>query len=169
MTAVLPTNRHELTDKTRVIAAFRLEQQSNPDNLREIIETLKHWLADRPDLRKIFAHWIRGSLMRRAEYRIVLPEVNDLEELNVALADRVEQWAKDYRAEGMRQGMQQGLQQGMQQGEALALQRLLRKRFGEIPAGVAEQISRASAEQIEGWLDQVLEASSLESLFGNIH
>jgi hypothetical protein len=57
----------------------------------------------------------------------------------------------------------------MQQGEALALQRLLSKRFGEIPAGVAEQISRASAEQIEGWLDQVLEATSLESLFGNIH
>ncbi|WP_430754975.1 HEPN domain-containing protein [Magnetovirga frankeli] len=51
----------------------------------------------------------------------------------------------------------------------LALQRLLSKRFGEIPAGVAEQISKASAEQIEGWLDQVLEASSLESLFGNIH
>jgi hypothetical protein len=107
--------------------------------------------------------------MRRAEYRIFLPEVNDLEELNVALADRVEQWAKDIEAKGVYRGIQQGMQQGMQRGEALALQRLLSKRFGQIPAPVTEQISSASAQQIEHWLDQVLEASSLESLFGAIN
>lgn len=56
----------------------------------------------------------------------------------------------------------------MQQGEALVLQRLLSKRFGEIPEA-AEQISKASADQIEGWLDRVLEVTSLESLLDNIH
>lgn len=54
-------------------------------------QCLSSWLTDHPDLLRIFAHRIRGSLMRRDEYRIVLPELNDLEELNMALSDRVEQ------------------------------------------------------------------------------
>ena len=96
--------------------------------------------------------------MRKAEYRIVLPRVDDLQELNVMLAERLEAWAHGYKAEGM--------QQGMQQGEALALQRLLSKRFGSIPAGIGARIAGASSEQIEVWLDQVLDARSLDDLFG---
>jgi hypothetical protein len=66
---------------------------------------------------------------------------------------------------GMQQGMQQGLQQGMQQGEAVALQKLLSRRFGVVPAEVVNQISAASAEQIDAWLDRVLDAPSLDAMF----
>jgi flagellar biosynthesis/type III secretory pathway protein FliH len=66
----------------------------------------------------MFALWIRATLMRKTEYRIVLPQIDDLQELNVMLAERLEQWATGYKAEGVQIGVQQGMQQGMQQGEA---------------------------------------------------
>ncbi len=31
------------------------------------------WLDDRPDLRKVYARWLRATLMRKPEYAIVMP------------------------------------------------------------------------------------------------
>ena len=145
-----------------VAAVFRIEHPATPEAISQLLGLLHQWLIDRPDLRRMFALWIRATLMRKAEYRIVLPQVDDLQELNVMLAERLEAWAHGYMAEGM----QQGMREGMQQGEALALQRLLSKRFGSIPAGIGARIAGASSEQIEVWLDQVLDARSLDDLFG---
>lgn len=64
------------------------------------------------------------------------------------------------------QGVQIGMQQGVQQGEALALQKILVKRFGAIPAQVTAQIASADASRLDAWLDQVLDAPSMESMFG---
>ncbi len=52
------------------------------------------------------------------------------------------------------------------EGEALALQKLLRKRFGAVPSEVLATIASASLEQLDTWLDQVLDARSLDELFG---
>ena len=92
--------------------------------------------------------------MRKTEYRIVLPQLDDLQELKVMLAERLEEWALGYKAEGV------------QLGEALALQKLLSKRFGAIPPEILEKIAGASPEQMDAWLDSVLEAQSLDVLFG---
>ncbi|MFA7238604.1 MAG: DUF4351 domain-containing protein [Sulfuricellaceae bacterium] len=74
------------------------------------------------------------------------------------LSERLEEWAHGYEA--------QGVQKGMQQGEALALQRLLSKRFCVIPPDVLAKISGATPAQIDAWLDQVLDAKSLGDMFG---
>lgn len=74
------------------------------------------------------------------------------------LAERLEEWAHGYEA--------QGVQKGMQQGEILALQKLLTKRFGSIPTVVLSRIAVADSAQIDVWLDLVLDAPSLESMFG---
>jgi len=96
------------------------------------------------------------------------------------LAERLEEWALGYKAEGKAEGIQQGMkkgvqqgkaegvQQGMQRGEALALQKLLSKRFGAMPSEVLTKIAGASPAQVDVWLDQVLEAKRLEDLFGPI-
>ena len=67
--------------------------------------------------------------------------------------------------QGLQQGMQAGLQQGLQAGEALALQKLLTKRFGVIPAETISKITTASTAQIDAWLDRVLDAPSLDLVF----
>ena len=151
--------------KNLVAAVFRIEHPTSPETIKQLLGLLNEWLSDRPDLRRMFALWIRATLMRKAEYRIVLPLIDDLQELNIMLAERLEEWAHGYKAEGMQQGIQQGMQQGMQQGEALALQRLLSKRFGAIPSDITVQIAAASVAQIEAWFDRAIDARQLSDVF----
>ena len=112
------------------------------------------YLFSAPDLGKMMARWIRATLMHKSEYRILLPQVDDLQEINVMLANRLEEWAHQYEA------------RGESRGESLALQKLLTKRFGVIPSGVMGMIAAASKEQLDTWLDQILDADSLNDLFG---
>ncbi len=79
------------------------------------------------------------------------------------LAERLEEWAHGYEAQGLKKGMQQG----MQQGEVLALQKLLAKRFGVIPPEMTDQIVTATLPQIELWFDRAIDAPSLAAVFGD--
>ncbi len=89
------------------------------------------------------------------------------------LADKLEVWAKAYiaegeikgRQEGKQEGRQEGKQEGRQEGEALALQKLLAKRFGVIPVEITAQIANASLEQIEQWFDAAIDAHFLTDVF----
>jgi Putative transposase, YhgA-like len=53
---------------------------------------------------RMFSLWIRATLMRKQNYGILLPQVDDLQEIKVMLADRLEQWALAYIAEGELKG-----------------------------------------------------------------
>jgi hypothetical protein len=68
--------------------------------------------------------------------------------------------------QGRQEGWQEGWQEGRQEGEVLALLRVLKKRFGELPAPLTAQISTASLEEVEHWLDRVIDAHSLDEVFG---
>jgi flagellar biosynthesis/type III secretory pathway protein FliH len=113
----------------------------------------------------MFALWIRATLMRKQNYSILLPQIDDLQEIKVMLADRLEEWAHGYIAEGELKGELKGLQQGLQQGEMLALQRLLAKRFGVIPMETVSLISQAPLEDIELWFDRAIDAKALPDVF----
>ncbi|MDZ4220055.1 MAG: Rpn family recombination-promoting nuclease/putative transposase, partial [Methylobacter sp.] len=72
---------HELASlKNLVAAVFQIEQVSSPERIPELIGLLIDWLGDRPDLKRMFALWIRATLKRKTKYRIVLPEIDDLQE-----------------------------------------------------------------------------------------
>jgi flagellar biosynthesis/type III secretory pathway protein FliH len=121
----------------------------------------------------MMSKWLRSTLQRKERYRMIVPEIDDLQGVGIMLADRLEEWALGYIAQGkkegltqgIQQGVQQGMQQGMQQGEARVLVTLLTKRFGPIPVDYSTLITAASQEQIELWLDRILEVSTLENLF----
>ena len=66
----------------------------------------------------------------------------------------------------MQEGIQQGLQQGLQQGEAAVLKRLLHKRFGKLPEEVELRLHKATLEQLEVWADRVLDARTINEVFG---
>ena len=48
-----------------------------------------------------------------------------------------------------------------------ALQRLLARRFGDVPEQARAQIEAATLEQLDGWLDEVLEADSVDAVLEN--
>jgi len=148
----------ELASVNNLVAAvFRLEHVANPAAMAELLDLLTVWLSDRPDLRRMFALWIRATLKRKPHFKIVLPQVDDLQEMKVMLADKLEEWALGYKAEGERKGRQDG--------EVLSLQKLLAKRFGAIPVEVTAKIANASLETIEQWFDRAIDAKQLEDVF----
>jgi hypothetical protein len=63
------------------------------------------------------------------------------------------------------EGRQEGRQEGRLEGERRVLQRLLTRRFGELPGWALQRLENASAETLDTWADEILTAGSLEELF----
>jgi flagellar biosynthesis/type III secretory pathway protein FliH len=85
------------------------------------------------------------------------------------ISESIDLWEIQLKQQGLQQGMKQGMQQGQIQGilvgEAKTLKRLLVRRFGPLPASIEARIDVAAAEQLDAWLDALLDASSLEAVF----
>ena len=132
-----------------VAAVIRFEHPAEDRDLLRLIDLLNDWLAGQPELKRIFALWIRALLRRRSKNTLIIPEIRGLEELKMTLAEKFDQWAQVYK----------------QEGETLILQRLLTRRFGPLPPEVLGRIASASEEDINQWVDRILDAACLEDVF----
>ena len=95
----------------------------------------------------------------------------------MSLAERFDEWAKEYEQKGIEKGIAKGIEKGIAKGiekgiakgiakgEALLLQRLLVRRFGALPNKVVNQIATATTSQLENWGDRVLDAATLDDVF----
>ena len=167
-------NPVELAQARNLVAAIiQVEHPDSHQALFRLIDLLNEWLAGNPELRRIFALWIRAVVLRQSRYTLVLPKVRDLKELKMTLAERFDLWAQQYEEKGLEKGIEKGIKKGIEKGiekgiakgEALVLERLLSKRFGPLPPEIAQLISTASPEEVETWLDRLLDAPSLGEIF----
>ena len=144
-------------------ALFRMENSSDPGDIRLVVENLLAWLnaEQQASLRRAFTVWIRRVLMPARLPGVDLPEVQSLQEMRAMLAERVKSWTEEWK----RQGMQEGLQQGLQQGKAEILKRQLEKRFGALPAPILDRVHKASASELDDWAEKLLDAGTLEEVF----
>ena len=55
-------------------------------------------------------------------------------------------------------------EEGRQQGECVALMRVMRHKFGEIPEPTRQQIEAADPETLLKWLDRALVAASIDEV-----
>lgn len=140
-----------------VAAMMRLQRPHDQAAVLELIDLLHGWLADNPELMRIFAIWIRAVLLRQSNNDLALPKVQDLKELKMTLATRFEAWAHQHKEEGR--------QEGRQEGEARLLQRLLMARFGPLSQTTLAQLDHAHTAQLEAWTDRFLTARSLNDVF----
>ena len=147
--------------KNLVAAIIRIEHPENEQALLTLIDLVNELLQGNAELKRTFAIWIRAVLLRQSKDSLVLPKVQDLKELKMTLAERFDQWARNYE----QKGIEKGLEQGIEKGEALLLQRQLTRRFGTLPSDVVGRIAGATAAQLEQWGDRVLDAASLEEVF----
>jgi hypothetical protein len=60
---------------------------------------------------------------------------------------------------------QQWEEEGIQQGGATILMRQIRRRFGDIPQTLTQQITKADPETLLLWSDKVFDATNLEEIF----
>jgi len=86
-----------------------------------------------------------------------------------------ETWRNKMMADAMMQGRQEGMLEGKLEGkleEAVnTLNRLLAKRFGNVPNEMKVQLESANLEQVEAWFDRAIDAARLEDVFrgGSLH
>ena len=164
-----------------VAAVIRFEHPADPQVLLQAIDRAYALTEGNAELRRTFAIWFHTGLLRRGHHALELPETQDLKELKMTLSDRFELWARQYEQrgkeeglreglakglqEGRQEGLEKGLQEGRQEGSQLVLQKLLTKRFGPLSAEVMERIASGSSEQINRWVDRMMDAASLEEVF----
>ncbi|MFP4182959.1 MAG: Rpn family recombination-promoting nuclease/putative transposase [Halorhodospira sp.] len=162
--------------RSLVHVLFRLEHSRDPQELLSVIATLGQWLhkPEQRRLRREFALWVQRVLLRRKPFDeqnpLDGPEVQELEEVQEMLAERMKEWEQQWKQKGLQEGLQQGRQEGLQEGrlegEAGMLVWLLEQKFGE---GVAEpyrqQIDQADEGTIKHWSANTLTAERIEDVF----
>ena len=67
--------------------------------------------------------------------------------------------------QGIERGIEQGVRQGRAEGERAVLERLLFRRFGELPPRVGARLGGAAEAELEAWADNVLDAATLDEVF----
>lgn len=149
----------ELTKRNLAAALFRLEHSRSPEDMRRVVQELIERLAEPEQKLQRFSltRWLLRLLQRKmGKGTVEVPDVSDLLEVDTMLAERIESWTKEW--------FQQGEEKGFCLGELQTLQRQLTKRFGPLPESVQVRLSTASQEEIERWLDRVLDAQTLDEV-----
>ena len=168
------------------LGELRAEDWRDSGNLVALVNLPNMRIAtDRVD---IYAHAVRGLLElepdgdRRAKYTEfidIYAALTDNEfrryqrehpEESSTMAGVIQRAREEGVQRGMEQGMEQGMQRGMEQGrvegERAVLERLLRRRFGRLPPATARRLDRASPADLEAWAENVLDADTLDEVFG---
>ena len=69
------------------------------------------------------------------------------------------------RAAGRSEGKSEGRTEGRTEEARRMLARLLTRRFGVSATEVDERLQAATLEQLEAWIDRILDADSVDALF----
>jgi predicted transposase YdaD len=77
--------------------------------------------------------------------------------------------AQEWMLEGMEKGLAKGRQEGREEGERAALAVVVlvqaRLRFRDIPAETVARIEAAPKSELNGWIERILTAETLDELF----
>ena len=163
--AGLPAERDSLAD-----LLFRLERDHPPEALAALIGEVIGWFQRHPGheaLRHLFRELVVQAV---AGLGASVPIPAEMTEMQTMLATLGERWKRDWLAEGEAkgrvEGRVEGLVEGEAKGEAKALILLAEQRCGPLSPAMRERIEAADAGSSETWLCRVLDAASLDSLFG---
>lgn len=140
-------------------ALFRLENSRTPQDVERILAALVIWLQapEQTSLRRAFTVWLNRVFLPGKLPGVELGSINDLQEVQSMLAERVTEWTEEWK--------RQGRQEGRQEGEAALLLRLLELRFGPLDETSGARVRRADAETLLKWGERVLTVTSLDDVF----
>lgn len=171
----------------RILDELPVEQYRDSDNIVARLN-LPNMAYPRQQAVDVFAWALRGLLQlepdqgKRLKYMDFIDTYSDLDDNERQVFSQqypqekqiVMTWSERMRSEGRQQGMQQGMQlgkkegleEGMQQGELTVLTRLLIRRFGPLDATITARLQQASSAELEQWAENILDAQTLEDVFG---
>jgi predicted transposase YdaD len=155
------------------------EREARPEEFKKLVEQVVSQLEGMPDKERL--RWLELlSYLLALIYHERDPSEHQLlrETIEASLQTDVHRQevsrmgrtiADALREEGLKKGIKRGREEGRKEGEIQAgrrtLLRQLRKRFGDLPPETVEIIETMDdIEQLDGWLDQVVSARSLEQM-----
>ena len=182
---------HELAPLRNLVAAlFRLEQSRTITDIQQILIHLIEWLQtpEQAGLRRDFTVWLRRVILPRRWPSVILPEIQELQEMHTMLAETVQQWyaqaeeqgrqqgwqqgrqegLQQGRQEGLQQGQQEGLQQGQVAGERLLLKFQIQAKFGSLSPQIEEQLNALDAKMLLHCAQRLLIATTVEEVFADL-
>lgn len=158
---------HELAPLRNLVAAlFRLEHSHSPAAVQRVLRLLIDWLElpHQAGLRRSFTEWLRRVLLPRRLPDVPLPAMRALQEVDEMLAERVQQWYREYEEKGLKHGLETGREEGRTEEARSLLLRQMTRRFGILSPAVVARIDAAERPQLEQWAEFIFDASSPEEL-----
>jgi hypothetical protein len=149
----------ELSSLTNLVAAlFQLENSRTEQEIQGILVPLIDWLKDpkQTSLRRAFTVWFNRVLLPAKAPDAHFTELNDLNEVNTMLAERVRQWTQEWK--------QEGIEEGRQEEASKLFLLLLESRFGAVNQQLQEKVRTSNPERIEAWIKQIFQAKTPEDL-----
>ena len=70
------------------------------------------------------------------------------------------------RKDGRREGQREGQREGERMGRRAVLLKMLRLRFGELPATVVARVEAAEVQELDVWAERFVTAARLEDVLG---
>lgn len=159
-------SRETVTGETflQEILHYFIELPKFTKPLEELIAVLDQWiyfikfagtLEAIPD--KIRVEPIRHAFEKAMVANMTAEEYEYYEKAGIAITD----------AQGAVQlAREEGRQEGRRAEAVAVLRRLLSRRFGVLPEGVSDKVAQADLPTLETWTDRVLDALSLNDVFG---
>ena len=138
---------------------FRLEHNRGLHDVEDLIQKVYNYTKADPILRRAFASWTRYVLLPRALPEVDMPKVDDLLEIKDMLTEHSRSWTHQWKMEG--------LAEGRKEGQATILHGQLARKFGPLPDLVQQRLKNASSAQLETWSLALLDANSMEDVFGD--
>ncbi|EWY38955.1 hypothetical protein N825_10315 [Skermanella stibiiresistens SB22] len=150
----------DLAESDSLVALlFRVENCTQRDELPRLIGRLVDWFkqhAGNEALMRLFGEVVSQAAVSIVGVGDVTTQYNDLTEVQNMLATRFKEWETQLRAEGLTKG------------RAEMLSRQLERRFGRLPAEADSMIASATAEQLDVYMDRLMEAGSLSDVFQDV-
>ena len=161
----------ELVPLRNVAAAlFRLENSRTPQDVEQVLSALVEWLKspEQDSLRRAFTVWLKRVLLPGRMPGLDFENLNELQEVNSMLAERVIEWTEEWEQQGIEKGIEKGMEKGMekgvQKGEATLLLRLMELRFGSLDETTRNRLQTADAETLLKWGEKMLVANSAQDV-----
>ncbi|WP_420584040.1 Rpn family recombination-promoting nuclease/putative transposase [Ruegeria sp.] len=134
----------------------------------EHLDEIDAALADNPSLQAQFAVYIRqtaqGAALEELERKLAAARAGQTEGI---LGTIMEELRAEGEAKGEARGIAKGEAMGLAKGRKQDLIRLLERRFGALSEADRARIEGAGLDQLDAWIDRVLDAKSLKAVFGD--
>jgi hypothetical protein len=120
-------------------------------------------------------HWKEARAMSELDYPPVEQALEKLQDLSLSDEERFRAIARERQlyneATLLRDAKQEGREEGREAGSIEAriatLTRLLHRRFGALTDALPPRLHQATVQQLDGWLDRILDARTLDEVFSD--